>query len=160
MCRRFDLDDSAQAAHDTSLSTYTASPKGEIVFTKYTCFAIIEYNAGMQNYSIPHQNLLYRYLRRSSPHRNNCTPLIRRDTRCARHHHSVSRCMELALYTPLGYYSGGSIKLGSDGDFTTAPEMTSLFGASLHNLCAPYLAAGNANIMEFGAGRGNWLSIS
>ena len=40
-----------------------------------------------------------------------------------------SRFMELALYAPgLGYYSGGAAKLGRDGDFTTAPEMSPLFG--------------------------------
>ena len=39
---------------------------------------------------------------------------------------SFARYMELALYAPdLGYYSGGAVKLGKDGDFTTAPEMTS-----------------------------------
>ena len=39
------------------------------------------------------------------------------------------RFMELALYSPgLGYYSGGSVKLGHDGDFVTAPEISALFG--------------------------------
>jgi hypothetical protein len=38
------------------------------------------------------------------------------------------RYMELALYAPgLGYYTGGSSKLGASGDFVTAPELTSLF---------------------------------
>ena len=47
----------------------------------------------------------------------------------ARHDGAISfaRFMELALYAPdLGYYSGGSAKLGKDGDFTTAPELTPL----------------------------------
>ena len=31
---------------------------------------------------------------------------------------SFSRYMELALYTPgLGYYAGGAVKLGKEGDF-------------------------------------------
>jgi SAM-dependent MidA family methyltransferase len=38
--------------------------------------------------------------------------------------------MRIALYAPgLGYYVAGAAKLGAGGDFTTAPEMTPLFGA-------------------------------
>ena len=45
---------------------------------------------------------------------------------------AFSRFMELALYAPrLGYYSGGAAKLGASGDFTTAPEISPLFGAAL-----------------------------
>ena len=41
---------------------------------------------------------------------------------------SFARYMELALYAPgLGYYSAGSAKLGSAGDFVTAPEISGLF---------------------------------
>ncbi|MFZ6773725.1 class I SAM-dependent methyltransferase [Undibacterium sp. SXout7W] len=66
-----------------------------------------------------------------------------------------SRYMELALYAPdLGYYSGGATKLGKDGDFTTAPEMSSLFGASLATLAADLLKQTTPQIMEFGAGTG------
>ena len=40
-----------------------------------------------------------------------------------------ARFMELALYTPgLGYYSGGSRKIGAAGDFVTAPELGRWFG--------------------------------
>ena len=43
---------------------------------------------------------------------------------------SFERFMDLALYAPgLGYYSGGAEKLGAGGDFTTAPEVSRLFGA-------------------------------
>ncbi|WMW81281.1 SAM-dependent methyltransferase [Undibacterium cyanobacteriorum] len=77
------------------------------------------------------------------------------------HHGGVipfSRYMEMALYTPgLGYYSGGSVKLGPDGDFTTAPELSSLFGASLAHFFASHLASssiGSNELMEFGAGSG------
>ena len=138
-------------------STYTASLKGEIVFTKYTCFAIIEYNAGMQKIiPIPHQKLaLPMPSAEALAASEQLHRLIRREIQDAQGIIPFSRYMELALYTPqLGYYSGGSIKLGSDGDFTTAPEMTSLFGASLAQFMRPYLAAGQANIMEFGAGSG------
>jgi SAM-dependent MidA family methyltransferase len=66
-----------------------------------------------------------------------------------------SRFMELALYAPrLGYYSGGAAKLGSEGDFTTAPEITPLFGATLARLAAAIIAQSAPNIIEFGAGTG------
>lgn len=66
-----------------------------------------------------------------------------------------SRYMEMALYTPgLGYYSGGSAKLGADGDFTTAPEMSSLFGATLAQVAQQLFEQTTTEIMEFGAGSG------
>lgn len=66
-----------------------------------------------------------------------------------------SRFMELALYAPvLGYYSGGAQKLGRDGDFTTAPEITPLFGAALAQVAADLMAQTTPRIMEFGAGSG------
>ncbi len=68
---------------------------------------------------------------------------------------SFSRFMELALYAPkLGYYSGGAAKLGQDGDFTTAPEISSLFGAALARVAAAIIAQSSPNILEFGAGTG------
>lgn len=66
-----------------------------------------------------------------------------------------SRFMELALYAPnLGYYSGGAAKLGRDGDFTTAPEISPLFGATLARASAAIMAQSGPNIIEFGAGTG------
>jgi SAM-dependent MidA family methyltransferase len=66
-----------------------------------------------------------------------------------------SRFMELALYAPrLGYYSGGAAKLGASGDFTTAPEISSLFGAALARAAAAIIAQSAPNIIEFGAGTG------
>jgi SAM-dependent MidA family methyltransferase len=66
-----------------------------------------------------------------------------------------SRFMELALYAPnLGYYSGGAAKLGRDGDFTTAPEISPLFGATLARAAAAIMAQTGPNIIEFGAGTG------
>lgn len=68
---------------------------------------------------------------------------------------SFSRFMELALYAPrLGYYSGGAAKLGKDGDFTTAPEITPLFGGALAQVAAEVMTQTAPNIMEFGAGTG------
>ncbi|MGC8011036.1 hypothetical protein, partial [Salmonella enterica] len=55
---------------------------------------------------------------------------------------SFERYMELALYAPqVGYYSGGSSKLGKEGDFTTAPEISPLYGATLAHLAAEVIAA-------------------
>jgi SAM-dependent MidA family methyltransferase len=68
---------------------------------------------------------------------------------------SFARYMELALYAPgLGYYSGGAAKLGKDGDFTTAPEITPLFGATLARAVAELLPATAPQLLEFGAGTG------
>lgn len=68
---------------------------------------------------------------------------------------SFARYMELALYAPgLGYYSGGAAKLGKDGDFTTAPEITPLFGAALAQVAAGLMAQTQPRILEFGAGTG------
>ncbi|TFW19970.1 class I SAM-dependent methyltransferase [Massilia arenosa] len=68
---------------------------------------------------------------------------------------SFARFMELALYAPrLGYYTGGSAKLGTAGDFTTAPELTPLFGATLAHVAASFMDQSASHLMEFGAGTG------
>ncbi len=66
------------------------------------------------------------------------------------------RWMEAALYAPgLGYYSAGSAKFHRDGDFTTAPETSPLFGRALARQVAQVLeASGSARVLEFGAGSG------
>ena len=57
---------------------------------------------------------------------------------------SFERFMDAALYAPgLGYYSAGSHKLGVGGDFTTAPEVSPLFGACIARQCAEILGALN-----------------
>ena len=75
-----------------------------------------------------------------------------------RHHSgwiSFARFMDLALYAPgLGYYSGGAAKLGKDGDFTTAPEMTPLFGQAIAQVASRLMAQSTPQILEFGAGTG------
>jgi len=61
--------------------------------------------------------------------------------------------MELALYAPrLGYYTGGARKFGAAGDFTTAPELTPLFGRTLAHTLAPVVAG--RELLELGAGTG------
>jgi SAM-dependent MidA family methyltransferase len=73
---------------------------------------------------------------------------------------SFAAFMHEALYSPgLGYYSAGATKFGAAGDFTTAPEVSSLFGYVLARQCADALqsldAPGSATaILEFGAGSG------
>jgi SAM-dependent MidA family methyltransferase len=68
---------------------------------------------------------------------------------------AFSRFMELALYAPrLGYYSGGASKLGASGDFTTAPEISPLFGAAVARAAAAIIAQSAPDIIEFGAGTG------
>ncbi|MCW9030698.1 MAG: SAM-dependent methyltransferase [Gammaproteobacteria bacterium] len=67
---------------------------------------------------------------------------------------SFPRYMELALYAPgLGYYTAGSHKLGEEGDFVTAPEISALFSKALANAVIPALDKDNV-ILEVGAGRG------
>ena len=69
---------------------------------------------------------------------------------------SFERFMDLALYAPgLGYYSGGAQKLGKGGDFTTAPEVSRLFGACVARQCAEVLGKlGAGSVLEIGAGNG------
>lgn len=67
---------------------------------------------------------------------------------------SFARYMELVLHEPgLGYYAGGARKLGAEGDFITAPELTPLFGRALARQVAELLQPGEA-VLEFGAGTG------
>jgi SAM-dependent MidA family methyltransferase len=71
-----------------------------------------------------------------------------------------SKYMEMTLYAPgLGYYAAGRTKLGQRGDFTTAPEISPLFGATITQSLLPAIdelkAKGQPiNILEFGAGSG------
>ena len=69
---------------------------------------------------------------------------------------SFERFMELVLYAPgLGYYSAGSWKLGSGGDFVTAPEVSELFGRCVAAQCAEVLRGTGGEILELGAGSGS-----
>ncbi|ADJ27026.1 class I SAM-dependent methyltransferase [Nitrosococcus watsonii] len=67
-----------------------------------------------------------------------------------------ARFMELALYAPgLGYYMTGLRKLGTSGDFITAPELSPLFARCIARQCQQiFEMLGTGNILEFGAGSG------
>lgn len=66
-----------------------------------------------------------------------------------------SRFMELVLYAPqYGYYTGGSHKIGNNGDFITSPTLTPLFARTLARQLQELLPQTAGNIYEFGAGTG------
>lgn len=68
---------------------------------------------------------------------------------------SFAHFMETALYEPgLGYYTAGARKFGAAGDFVTAPEMSALFGYTLANQVAQWMADSAPYILEVGAGSG------
>lgn len=69
---------------------------------------------------------------------------------------SFEKWMQMALYQPgFGYYSAGSTKFNAAGDFTTAPETSSIFGQTLSRQILQILELSDSNnILEFGAGTG------
>ena len=68
---------------------------------------------------------------------------------------SFEQFMTLALYAPgLGYYMAGARKLGRDGDFVTAPEMSRLFGRTLARQVGQLMQSGLDDVLEIGAGSG------
>ena len=69
---------------------------------------------------------------------------------------SFEHYMQMALYEPgLGYYSAGSSKFGSQGDFVTAPELSPIFSRCLANQCQQVLSEfASACILELGPGTG------
>lgn len=63
--------------------------------------------------------------------------------------------MDAVLYAPgLGYYSAGATKLGPDGDFTTAPEISPLFSRCLAHQWVQLHQVGLKDVLEVGAGSG------
>ena len=69
---------------------------------------------------------------------------------------SFATFMDRLLYTPqLGYYQNAGYKFGQRGDFTTAPELSPLFGYAVAQACLPLLnALPQFDMLEFGAGSG------
>ncbi len=64
--------------------------------------------------------------------------------------------MNMALYEPgLGYYAGGLVPFGEQGDFVTAPESGALFGRCLARSIASVLQQVSGGcVLELGAGSG------
>jgi SAM-dependent MidA family methyltransferase len=93
-------------------------------------------------------------------HSQTLARLIQKEIQAQNGQISFAKYMEMALYTPgLGYYAAGKNKLGSKGDFTTAPEISPLFGATIVQTILPiieHLQSLNEpiKILEFGAGTG------
>ena len=100
--------------------------------------------------SLPKPDLL------SAEHSKKVAHHIRSKIRKAGGQISFAEFMHEALYSRgLGYYSAGLTKFGRDGDFITAPEISSIFGAVIANQCIEVLnQIKNGGILEFGAGSG------
>ncbi len=69
---------------------------------------------------------------------------------------TFAQYMHKALYTPeLGYYASALPKIGEQGDFTTAPEVSPIFSRCLaHQAIQVLEQLESPNILEFGAGSG------
>ncbi len=91
----------------------------------------------------------------AAQHSTRLTEFIRQDIAAQGGWISFARYMELALYAPgLGYYTAGAHKFGAAGDFTTAPELSPLFGRTLARQVAEIIAHSAPHILELGAGSG------
>src|SRR3990167_7897606 len=71
---------------------------------------------------------------------------------------SFAEFMELVLYHPRwGYYNNKNIDIGKLGDFTTAPEMSSLFAQCFAKQCRQIFEyLGEGYLLEIGAGTGQF----
>jgi len=93
-------------------------------------------------------------------HSQTLARLIKEEIQAQNGQISFAKYMEMALYTPgLGYYAAGKSKLGSKGDFTTAPEISPLFGETIVQTLLPVIEHFQklnqpVKILEFGAGTG------
>jgi len=69
---------------------------------------------------------------------------------------SFADYMNAVLYAPgLGYYAAGARKLGPDGDFVTAPELSPLFGQAVATqLAEAFRSLERAELIELGPGSG------
>lgn len=88
-------------------------------------------------------------------HTQACAAMLRDEIAKANGWLSFARFMEIALYAPgLGYYAAGARKFGADGDFVTAPEISSLFGQCLAQSIAQVLHETGGDVLELGPGSG------
>jgi len=91
----------------------------------------------------------------AAAHSREVTRLIHSEIQKAGGWIDLARFMELCLYAPgLGYYAGGSAKLGRIGDFVTAPEVSRLFGQTLAQQVGDVLRMTGGDVLELGAGSG------
>lgn len=92
-------------------------------------------------------------------HSRSVLALIHERVRAAGGWMPFEQFMDLALYAPgLGYYSAGSVKLGPEGDFVTAPEVSDLFSRCVARQCAQALGD-SGEILELGAGTGRMAAV-
>ena len=89
-------------------------------------------------------------------HTENITTALEKRLAEKNNYLSFSEYMHFCLYqSQLGYYSSGLQKFGPDGDFTTAPEISPLFGECIAEAIAPLLKKHpDWSICELGPGRG------
>ena len=89
-------------------------------------------------------------------HSDTLAALIRERIRGAGNWIDFADYMDLALYAPgLGYYSAGASKIGAEGDFVTAPEISPLFSRCIARVAAEVLSSCSSGaILEVGAGTG------
>jgi SAM-dependent MidA family methyltransferase len=87
---------------------------------------------------------------------NNLITILRQEMEANNGSISFDRFMALALYHPqYGYYCREPFTIGELGDFTTAPEISPLFGACVAQACQesfPFLPS--RHLLELGAGSG------
>ncbi len=63
--------------------------------------------------------------------------------------------MHTVLYDrEFGYYTQGRARIGAEGDFTTAPHISALFGQAIARQIQQILLQGHSDILEIGAGSG------
>jgi SAM-dependent MidA family methyltransferase len=91
----------------------------------------------------------------AAAHSREVTACIAREISAAGGWIPFARYMALALYQPgLGYYAAGARKLGAEGDFTTAPEISPLFARALARQIGEAIEATGDDVIELGAGSG------
>lgn len=91
---------------------------------------------------------------------NALTDLIRQEIKNHGGAISFAQFMEKVLYHPeYGYYNKPHFTIGSEGDFTTAPEVSPLFAQCFAHQCLQILnALEGGDLLEFGAGTGHFAA--
>ena len=142
-----------RGAHATSRAGHESNFVVECRFSHHYGAILKEFDCHMQyeqGFTLPQPDAL------SAEHGARCAAYISERIRDSGGSISFAEFMHYALYAPgLGYYSAGARKFGADGDFVTAPEISSLFGRVLARQCADVLeCVGDGAVLEFGAGSG------